>query len=54
MDFATEREEFVVTGARVTGKTRNWFDIFTIDKGENHGIAVNMAVVTEQGLVAGL
>ncbi|NLX69694.1 MAG: rod shape-determining protein MreC [Clostridiales bacterium] len=52
LDFATEREEFVVTGARVTGKDPgNWFEVFTIDKGKNHGISVNMAVVTEQGLV---
>ncbi len=52
LDFATEREEFVVTGARITGKDPgNWFDVFTIDKGKNDGIAVNMAVVTEQGLV---
>jgi rod shape-determining protein MreC len=52
LDFAVEREELVVTGARVTGKDPgNWFNVFTIDKGKNQGIAVNMAVVTERGLV---
>lgn len=52
LDFAVGREDLVVTGARVTGKDPgNWFNVFTIDKGRNQGIAVNMAVVTDQGLV---
>ncbi len=52
LDFAVEREELVVTGARVTGKDPgNWFNVFTIDKGKNQGVEVNMAVVTERGLV---
>lgn len=52
LDFAVEREELVVTGARVTGKDpSNWFNVFTIDKGKNHGVEVNMAVVTDRGLV---
>lgn len=29
----------------------NWFDVFTIDKGKNHGISVNDVVVTAKGLV---
>lgn len=29
----------------------NWFNIFTVDKGENHGISVNDVVVTAKGLV---
>jgi rod shape-determining protein MreC len=52
LDFATEREELVVTGARVTGKNPgNWFNVFIINKGKNHNVSVNMAVITEQGLV---
>lgn len=52
LDFATEREELVVTGARVTGKNPgNWFNVFIINKGKNHNVSVNMAVITEQGLI---
>lgn len=29
----------------------NWFNIFTIDKGENHGICVNDVAITAKGLV---
>jgi len=52
LDFAVEREELVVTGARVTAKDPgNWFNVFTIDKGKNQGVEINMAVVTDRGLV---
>ena len=50
--FADQNEEFIVTGARVIAKNPgNWFNLITIDKGEKDGISVNMAVVTEKGLV---
>jgi len=50
--FSDQNEEFVVTGARVIAKNPgNWFNLITIDKGKKDGIAVNMAVVTEKGLV---
>ncbi|MCR5777230.1 MAG: rod shape-determining protein MreC [Lachnospiraceae bacterium] len=39
-------------GARVIGKdTGNWFSTFTIDKGKNDGIEVNMNVISGSGLV---
>lgn len=50
--FSNQNEEFVVTGARVIAKNPgNWFNLITIDKGKKDGISVNMAVVTEKGLV---
>jgi len=52
LEFSNENEEFIVTGARVIAKNPgNWFNLITIDKGEKDGVAVNMAVVTEEGLV---
>lgn len=50
--FLDENEDTVVTGANVIAKNPgNWFNNITIDKGSKHGVAVNMAVVTNQGLV---
>lgn len=50
--FIDENREKVVTGANVIAKNPgNWFNNITIDKGSKHGVAVNMAVVTGQGLV---
>jgi len=50
--FSNQNEELIVTGARVIAKNPGiWFNLITIDKGEKDGVAVNMAVVTEQGLV---
>lgn len=50
--FVDENKEMVVTGATVIAKNPgNWFNNITIDKGSKHGVAVNMAVVTDQGLV---
>lgn len=52
LDFSKENEDFVVTGARVIGKNEGgWFNVIVIDKGKNHGVDVNMAVVTGKGLV---
>lgn len=50
--FVDENEEMVVTGANVIAKNPgNWFNNITIDKGSKHGVDVNMAIVTNQGLV---
>lgn len=50
--FLDDNKEIVVTGANVIGKNPGiWFNNITIDKGSKHGVAVNMAVVTNQGLV---
>lgn len=44
--------DYETTGARIIGKgTSNWFNTFTIDKGSKDGIAVNMNVIADGGLV---
>lgn len=44
--------DYKTTGARIIGKgTSNWFNTFTIDKGTDDGIAVNMNVIADGGLV---
>lgn len=44
--------EYEKIGARVISKeSGNWFSTFTIDKGTNDGIAVNMNVIAGTGLV---
>ena len=44
--------DYDTTGARIIGKgTSNWFNTFTIDKGSKDGIAVNMNVIADGGLV---
>ncbi|CUX50503.1 rod shape-determining protein MreC [Clostridium sp. C105KSO13] len=44
--------DYKKTGAHVIGKdSGNWFSTFTIDKGSNDGIKVNMNVMAGSGLV---
>lgn len=44
--------DYEKTGAHVIAKgTSNWFDTFTIDKGSEDGIAVDMNVIAGSGLV---
>ncbi len=44
--------DYETTGARIISKgTSNWFNTFTIDKGSNDGIKVNMNVIADGGLV---
>lgn len=44
--------DYETTGARIIGKgTSNWFNTFTIDKGTKDGIAVDMNVIADGGLV---
>lgn len=44
--------EYEKIGANVIAKdTGNWFSTFTIDKGSNDGIAVDMNVIADAGLV---
>ena len=44
--------DYDTTGARIIGKsTSNWFNTFTIDKGSDDGIKVNMNVIADGGLV---
>lgn len=52
LDFKEENPDLTVYGARVTGKSPgNWFNTLTIDRGSEDGVAVDMAVVTDKGLV---
>ena len=52
LDFKEDRDLFTVTGVRITGKDPgNWFNTLTVDKGSKDGIIVNMAVVTDKGLI---
>lgn len=45
-------EKYEKIGARIIAKdTGNWFNVFTIDKGEKDGILVNQNVISESGLV---
>jgi len=44
--------DYETTGARIIGRgTTNWFNTFTIDKGSNDGIKINMNVIADGGLV---
>lgn len=52
LDFKEDNPDFAVYGARVIGKSPgNWFNTLTIDRGSEDGVAVDMAVVTDKGLV---
>ncbi|MCR4998480.1 MAG: rod shape-determining protein MreC [Lachnospiraceae bacterium] len=51
-DLSQTYSEYPTTGAHVIARgTSNWFDTFTIDKGSNDGIKVNMNVIAGGGLV---
>lgn len=52
LDFKEQNPDLAVYGARVIGKSPgNWFNTLVIDRGSEDGVAVDMAVVTEKGLV---
>lgn len=53
LDFKeTHGDELNLVAAKVIGRhLGNWFDTIIINKGTNHGIRVNMAVINYQGLV---
>ncbi|WP_028307664.1 rod shape-determining protein MreC [Desulfitibacter alkalitolerans] len=48
----THGDQLNLVAAKVIGRNLgNWFDTIIINKGTNHGIRVNMAVINHQGLV---
>ncbi|MEX1307821.1 MAG: rod shape-determining protein MreC [Eubacteriales bacterium] len=50
--FKDENTEFVMVTAKVTGiDSSNYFSIFTINRGVLDGVAIDMPVITEDGLV---
>ncbi|MBS3971084.1 MAG: rod shape-determining protein MreC [Clostridia bacterium] len=53
LDFKeTHGDELNLVAAKVIGRNLgNWFDTIIVNKGTNHGIRVNMAVINYQGLV---
>ncbi|HHU62654.1 MAG TPA: rod shape-determining protein MreC [Clostridiales bacterium] len=52
LDFKQDNQGWVVTGARVIGKSPgNWFNMLAVDKGSNDGVQQNMTVVSQNGLV---
>lgn len=51
-DLDNQYSEYNKTGARIIGKDAgNWYTSFLIDKGEQDGLAVNMNVIADGGLV---
>lgn len=51
LDLDKQYSEYEKVGARViSGGTGNWFDSFTIDKGANDGLDVDMNVMSGSGL----
>jgi rod shape-determining protein MreC len=52
LNFKEQSHLYEMEGAKVIGRNPgNWFETILIDKGQDSGIAVNMAVVTDKGLV---
>ena len=51
-DLDSQYEEYNKVGARIIAKdTGNWFHSFTIDKGSDDGLAIDMNVMAGSGLV---
>ena len=51
-ELAQDYQQYETTGARVIARgNSNWFSTFTIDKGKNDGIKVDMNVIAGSGLV---
>lgn len=51
-ELDAQYEEYPKVGARIIGtSSENWYSTFTIDKGSDDGIAVDMNVVASGGLV---
>lgn len=52
LGLSESQTELNPISARVIAReSGNWFSTFEIDKGKNHGIDINMAVITPEGLV---
>lgn len=52
LDFKEQSYFYDMVGAKVVGRNMsNWFETILIDKGKQSGIDINMAVVTNKGLV---
>lgn len=49
--FQAYEEQNPVMATVTKKETGNWFQMFTIDRGERHGIKINMAVINVDGLI---
>lgn len=48
----SQYEDYRKVGAHITGRdTGNWYSVFQIDKGEDDGLALDMNVIADGGLV---
>ncbi len=54
LEFKNTNTQFDYIGANVTGRDPgNWYDVYTINKGSNDGVAVNDAVIVGYGYLVG-
>ena len=52
LELKGDYTEYESTAATVIGKDAgNWFNVFTLNKGENHGVEENSVVVIPEGIV---
>ncbi|MCC8097430.1 MAG: rod shape-determining protein MreC [Eubacterium sp.] len=52
LELSEKYKAYGTTGARIIGKDPgNWYDVFIIDKGSSDGLAQNMVVIADGGLV---
>ena len=52
LELKEEYEDYPTVAARIIAKdSGNWFNVFTINKGSNDGIKVDMNVIASGGLV---
>ena len=51
LDLKTERTELSFVNAKIVARDVGYIRTFTLDKGSFHGLAVNMPVITENGLL---
>lgn len=52
LELSSDYHQYETTGAYVIGRSGgNWFDTFTINKGSNDGIEVDMNIIANGGLV---
>ncbi|NLM04654.1 MAG: rod shape-determining protein MreC [Clostridiales bacterium] len=52
LNYIEEDEDFIPIAANITAKSSsNWFDIFTIDVGENQGVTKDSIILASNGLV---
>lgn len=55
LELKQEREDYQFVSAYITAwSASNWRSSFTIDKGENSGVATGMCAITEYGQVVGI